>query len=68
MPLKGEFVVMVAGGEKPSSGFDVQTDHLLRELMNRLSVSDAARMAARITGQGRSGLYRRALELQQSDE
>lgn len=64
IPRKGEFVVMVAGSEAPSSGVDVDADHLLSELLTRLSVSDAARMAARITGQGRSGLYSRALELQ----
>ncbi|MGM0449196.1 MAG: 16S rRNA (cytidine(1402)-2'-O)-methyltransferase [Pseudomonadota bacterium] len=67
IPQKGEFVVMVAGCEAPSSGFDVDTDHLLKELLARLSVSDAARVAARITGQGRSGLYRRALELQEQE-
>lgn len=67
IPLKGEFVVMVAGGGKSASGLDVDADHLLKELMTRLSVSDAARMAARITGQGRSGLYRRALELQEQE-
>ena len=64
VPLKGEFVLVIGGDDKPPSGLDVETDHLLNELMTRLSVSDAARMAARITGQGRSGLYRRALELQ----
>lgn len=65
IPLKGEFVLMVAGAAASSSGLDVDSDHLLTELMTRLSVSDAARMAARITGQGRSGLYQRALALQE---
>lgn len=67
IPLKGEFVAMVAGREARTSGLDVDSDHLLKELMTRLSVSDSARMAARITGQGRSGLYRRALELQEQE-
>ena len=64
IPLKGEFVLMVAGAEVEAAGLDVEADHLLTQLMTRLSVSDAARMAARITGQGRSGLYQRALALQ----
>ncbi|WP_077528645.1 16S rRNA (cytidine(1402)-2'-O)-methyltransferase [Vreelandella utahensis] len=64
IPLKGEFVIMVAGAEVETTGLDVEADHLLTQLMTRLSVSDAARMAARITGQGRSGLYQRALALQ----
>ncbi|MEQ6886856.1 16S rRNA (cytidine(1402)-2'-O)-methyltransferase [Salicola sp. Rm-C-2C1-2] len=67
IPLKGEFVLMVAGAAASSSGLDVNSDHLLTELMTRLSVSDAARMAARITGQGRSGLYQRALVLQERE-
>ncbi|XOZ33495.1 16S rRNA (cytidine(1402)-2'-O)-methyltransferase [Halomonadaceae bacterium KBTZ08] len=64
IPLKGEFVLVVSGTGVEVSGLDVDSDHLLSELMTRLSVSDAARMAARITGQGRSGLYQRALGLQ----
>ncbi|KAA8980673.1 MULTISPECIES: 16S rRNA (cytidine(1402)-2'-O)-methyltransferase [Gammaproteobacteria] len=64
IPLKGEFVLMVAGAEAEAAGLDVEVDHLLVQLLTRLSVSDAARMAARITGQGRGGLYQRALALQ----
>ncbi|PAU79950.1 16S rRNA (cytidine(1402)-2'-O)-methyltransferase [Halovibrio salipaludis] len=64
IPLKGEFVLMVSGAEAEAGGLDVEVDHLLTQLMTRLSVSDAARMAARITGQGRSGLYQRALAMQ----
>lgn len=67
IPLKGEFVVMVTGGEDSEGGLEMDSDHLLRELMTRLSVSDAARMAARITGRGRRGLYQRALVLQDGD-
>lgn len=64
IPLKGEFVLVVSGTGVEVSGLDLDSDHLLSELMTRLSVSDAARMAARITGKGRSGLYQRALALQ----
>jgi len=64
IPLKGEFVLMVAGAEAEAAGLDVEVDHLLVQLLTRLSVSDAARMAARIIGQGRGGLYQRALALQ----
>jgi 16S rRNA (cytidine1402-2'-O)-methyltransferase len=58
---QGEFVVIVAPGEeKPPSTIDAE--RLLDELLAALSPSEAAKIAARLTGLPKAALYRRALE------
>lgn len=72
---QGEFVLIVheaqaAGGEDEDAASEgsVQTDALLDALLESLSVRDAARVAAKATGQPRDKLYNRALARKQSGE
>jgi len=61
---KGEFVIVIAGAEtEPSSAIDV--DLLLAELAAQLSVKDAAKIAAKVTGASRNDLYERLLALKE---
>lgn len=60
---KGEFVVLLAGAEAGPSGSSPDVDKLLRILLEELPLRQAAALAARISGQNRNALYRRALEL-----
>jgi 16S rRNA (cytidine1402-2'-O)-methyltransferase len=57
---QGEFVLVLAPGEeRPASAVDAE--HVLDVLLEALSPSDAAKLAARITGRPKSELYRSAL-------
>lgn len=57
---QGEFVLVVAAGEaRETAGVDPQA--LVEALLESLSPSEAARLAARVTGLPRSALYRKAL-------
>jgi len=57
---QGEFVlVLAAGGEPPSA---VDPERVLDLLLEALPPSEAAKLAARITGAPRNRLYRSALE------
>lgn len=59
---KGEFVIVVAGAdEQPGSSLD--TDRLLLELADHLPAKDAAKIAARISGEKKNQLYDRLLQL-----
>ena len=58
---QGEFVlVLAAGGEKAAASVD--PEQVLDILLEALAPSEAARLAARITGVGKNELYRRALK------
>ena len=58
---QGEFVLVLAPGEtRPQAAADAE--RVLRLLLEALAPSDAARLAARITGMPKSLLYRKALE------
>ena len=60
--LKGEIVLLVPPGEETTS--EVNPDELLRKLLSEgLSVKEAAKEAARVTGLPKRELYRRALQL-----
>ena len=60
---KGEFVIVMEGagpaGERPS----LVSDQVLSVLLEELPLKQAARLAARITGEKKNALYQRALEL-----
>ena len=59
---QGEFVVVLAPGEeRPATMLDAE--RVLQALLEAHGPSEAAKLAARITGMPRRDLYRRALEL-----
>lgn len=59
-PVKGEIVLLIA---PPGQEAQMDPDALIAELLERMSVSEAAAEAARMTGLPRRMLYSRALEL-----
>lgn len=64
IPAKGEFVLVIAGA---SENIQLDEDELLRALLQELSPSKAARVAARVSSQPRSILYDRAMALRQEE-
>jgi 16S rRNA (cytidine1402-2'-O)-methyltransferase len=64
---RGEIVLVVQGAEETVAADDAESDKLLRTLLAELTVSQAARLAARITGRPRKDLYDRALALTPRD-
>ena len=62
--LKGEFVLAVEGRQQGSSPTEkIELDQLLRELVSVLPGSQAADVAAKITGRKRNEMYRLMLDL-----
>jgi len=59
---KGEFAIVVSGAE-PSVETSLDVDSLLIELTAHLSAKDAARVAAKLSGQKKNDLYQRLLQL-----
>jgi 16S rRNA (cytidine1402-2'-O)-methyltransferase len=61
---RGEIVIVVAGdkSEQPSR-HALDAEQLLRALLEELTPSQAAKIAARLTGEKRSELYERAMKL-----
>jgi 16S rRNA (cytidine1402-2'-O)-methyltransferase len=57
---QGEFVLVLAAGEA-RTGRVMDDDKVLDALLESLPPSDAARLAARITGSPKNALYRKAL-------
>lgn len=64
--VKGEIVILVGPGTAAALS-DTEVDALLAEALQRLPASAAAAQVARDTGRERRALYRRALDLKQSD-
>jgi 16S rRNA (cytidine1402-2'-O)-methyltransferase len=60
--VQGEFVLVLAPGEEKSAAA-IDAERTLEVLLEALGPSDAARLAARITGAPRRLLYQRALQL-----
>jgi 16S rRNA (cytidine1402-2'-O)-methyltransferase len=61
---RGEIVIVVAGApEQPRQGMTVDTDKVLRTLLEELSPAQAAKLTAKLTGEKRSELYDRAVAL-----
>lgn len=66
---RGEFVIVVEGAsEAAARSDDAEARRLLTALASRLSVKDAAVVAAELTGRQRNELYALALELRGGDE
>ncbi len=64
---RGEFVLVVEGAQQETAG-EHDHDALLEMLLEELTVSSAARIAASITGASRNALYTRALALKKEDD
>ena len=61
---RGEIVIIVSGNPAaPSSAQALNADQLLRALLEELPPSQAAKIAAKLTGEKRSDLYARAMQL-----
>ena len=60
---RGEIVLVVQGAAQAATADDADADRVLRILLAELPVSQAARLAAQITGRPRKELYERALRL-----
>ena len=58
---QGEFVLVLAPGEE-KTGNSIDPERVLSVLLESLSPSEAAKLAARITGAPRNLLYRKALD------
>lgn len=58
---QGEFVLVVAPGEPPPAAPAIDAGKLLGLLLESLPPSEAARLAAKITGEPKNALYKQAL-------
>lgn len=64
---QGEFVLVLGPQPRPEAAEDGEAERILRILVEEVSVSEAARIAARLTGASKNALYARALELARQD-
>jgi 16S rRNA (cytidine1402-2'-O)-methyltransferase len=60
---RGEIVIVVTGNTVPASAQSFNADQLLRTLLEELPPSQAAKIAAKLTGEKRGELYARATQL-----
>jgi 16S rRNA (cytidine1402-2'-O)-methyltransferase len=60
---RGEIVIVVSGAPTSGAALELNSDALLRALLQELSPSQAAKIAARLTGGKRSDLYEAALQI-----
>ena len=65
---RGEFVIVVEGSVAAPGPDDAGLQRMLDVLLKRLSVKDAAAVAADLTGRNRNELYRLALKINRRDE
>jgi 16S rRNA (cytidine1402-2'-O)-methyltransferase len=60
---RGEIVIVVSGATTTSAALELNADTLLRALLQELPPSQAAKIAARLTGGKRGDLYEAALQI-----
>jgi 16S rRNA (cytidine1402-2'-O)-methyltransferase len=60
---RGEIVIVVAGASETASAASISTEALLRALLEELPPAQAAKLAAKISGEKRNELYELALRL-----
>jgi 16S rRNA (cytidine1402-2'-O)-methyltransferase len=65
---RGEFVVIIKGNTNTtdSSTNEINTQHLLKTLINELPIKQAANIAAKLTGEKKNKLYKMAMEIKQN--
>jgi 16S rRNA (cytidine1402-2'-O)-methyltransferase len=59
---QGEFVLVIAAGEEKPAAAALDAERVLAALLEALAPSEAARIAARITGLPKNALYKKALQ------
>ncbi len=59
---RGEIVLIVGGNPQTSPAMSLNVEQLLDVLLEQLAPSQAAKIAARLTGEARSDLYQRAMQ------
>jgi 16S rRNA (cytidine1402-2'-O)-methyltransferase len=64
--LRGEIVVVIAPPPAPARIGAAQSDSLLRDALERLSLKDAVAEVAELTGRRRREIYQDALALQKA--
>ena len=65
---RGEFVLLVEGAQQSSQAGASEAERILKILLEECSVSQAANLAARITGEKKNNLYQMALEINRHDQ
>lgn len=68
IPLKGECVVVIGPNPEPQALTQAATHTLLSALLEKLSVKDAADVAAKITNSPKKDLYTQALALKEQGQ
>ncbi len=64
---RGEFVLLVSAAPAETGVIDVETERILKLLLQDLPLKQAVQLAAQITGGGRNELYQHALSLKSSE-
>ena len=65
---RGEFVVLIHGAAERTGEDSIETDQMLTILLAELPVKQAAAIAAKLSGEKKNKLYKRALELSSDDQ
>lgn len=64
---RGEFVLIVAGAREEPQDDEADVTHVLKILLEELTLKQAVALAVKLTGGNRSALYQRALDLKGGD-
>jgi 16S rRNA (cytidine1402-2'-O)-methyltransferase len=66
--LRGEIVIVIAPPPTPATVSAAESESLLRDALQRLSLKDAVAEVAQLTGRRRRDVYQSALALQKADK